>query len=159
MDHESYELLRHQHSSYCYPVFSFCMCILCSCVHFSVCVSFVLVPPSLISCFILKVISSGGCLFVCVFYCLPLFFSQLCQCSFPSSVYLVAVFPFGVSKIIVFANPLFSLLDFCVWDLCYFLILRCFFMDLSCFQAFWLPIKAACFILSIKLESISTPNR
>lgn len=78
MDHESYELLRHWHSSYCYPVFSFCMCILCSCVHFSVCVSFVLVPPSLISCFILKVISSGGCLCVCVFTAF--------LCSFPSFV-------------------------------------------------------------------------
>lgn len=71
MDHESDELKHHWHSSYCYPVFSFCMCILCSCVHFFVCMSFVLVPPSLISCFILKVISSGGCLCVCVCFLLP----------------------------------------------------------------------------------------
>lgn len=80
MDHESDELKHHWHSSYCYPVFSFCMCILCSCVHFFVCMSFVLVPPSLISCFILKVISSGGCLcVVCVFFTAFL-------CSFPSFV-------------------------------------------------------------------------
>lgn len=44
MDHESDELKHHWHSSYCYPVFSFCMCILCSCVHFFVCMSFVIGP-------------------------------------------------------------------------------------------------------------------
>lgn len=79
MDHESDELKHHWHSSYCYPVFSFCMCILCSCVHFFVCMSFVIGPSFTYFLFyfeghILRWLS------VCVF-----FFTAF-LCSFPSFV-------------------------------------------------------------------------
>lgn len=89
-------------------------------------------------------------------------------------MYLVAVFPFGFSKIIVFANPVFCLLEF----LCLgFMLVSHFEMFLHGFKLFlgflaanrsslfyfvlflFLQCDINLSVQSIKLESISTPNQ